>query len=561
MAALIGSLRVSLGLDTAAFSKGLKEAQGKMAAVGAVLRKAVVPITAAGVAALTATGAAVKSSINAADELSKAAAKFGIPIEMLSRLKYAADLSDVSMDTLGTSVGILSKKMVEASRDGTGEAAQAFERLGISVKDAEGNLRPGSEVLLDLSDALAKMDESDPRRAAAAMEMLGRGGKEMIPLLKDGSGAIREMMDEADRFGQVFGAESGAQAEQFNDNLTRLGGAFSALASDLSIKLLPHLSAFTDWLVENGPGIADAIAKVVSLGASFVPVGQKIAEGIKIGGDAIVSFAGFVTEAVQTVADFASSVPARLEELKAGVSAKMAEVAQSFRALVAEMQQIGQDVVDGFLNGLKAKWDVIVSWATAAANSIGNIFRQENDTHSPSMVFDAIGRDLMAGLAQGLNAGMAGVQQDVQGFARDIASSFADVLTGARDWRDALSGVLSSVGGSLVQSGIGGLGKAIGIPGFANGTNSAPGGWAIVGEEGPEMLKIPRGAQVIPNHRMPGAAASPVFNYAPTINAPGASAADLALLRAEMRQQADEMNRTFRDRAASAFGDPRLRGR
>jgi len=107
MAALIGALRVTLGLDMAAFSEGLKEAQGKMAAVGAVLRKAVVPITAAGVAALTATGAAVKSSINAADELSKAAAKFGIPIEMLSRLKYAADLSDVSMDTLGTRVGIL----------------------------------------------------------------------------------------------------------------------------------------------------------------------------------------------------------------------------------------------------------------------------------------------------------------------------------------------------------------------------------------------------------------------------------------------------------------------
>jgi len=447
--------------------------------------------------------------------------------------------------------------MVEASRDGTGEAAQAFERLGISVKDAEGNLRPASEVLLDLSDALAKMDESDPRRAATAMEMLGRGGKEMIPLLKDGSGAIREMMDEADRFGQVFGAESGAQAEQFNDNLTRLGGAFSALASDLSIKLLPHLSAFTDWLVENGPGIADAIAKVVDLGASLVPVGQKIAEGIKIGGDAIVSFAGVVTDAVQTVADFASSVPARLEELKAGVSAKMTEVAQAFRALVAEMQQIGHDVVDGLLAGLREKWESVKAWFSGLADSIPQWVRDKLGIQSPSTVFAEIGRNIMDGLAGGLESNMGSVQSSVDGFAQDLASKFADVLTGASDWRDALSSVLSSAGDSLIRTGLGSLGTAIGIPGFANGTNFAPGGLAIVGERGPELLNVPRGSQVIPHGKFGGGSS---LTYAPVINAQGADSAAIARLEVMMRAQAESMRAQFGDRTMAALSDPRFRG-
>lgn len=41
-----------------------------------------------------------------------------------------------------------------------------------------------------------------------------------------------------------------------------------------------------------------------------------------------------------------------------------------------------------------------------------------------------------------------------------------------------------------------------GIPGFAAGTNFAPGGLAIVGEKGPELVNLPRGASVTPNHRL-----------------------------------------------------------
>ncbi|MDW9681789.1 phage tail length tape measure family protein [Sinorhizobium meliloti] len=41
-----------------------------------------------------------------------------------------------------------------------------------------------------------------------------------------------------------------------------------------------------------------------------------------------------------------------------------------------------------------------------------------------------------------------------------------------------------------------------GIPGFAAGTNFAPGGLAIVGEKGPELVNLPRGSSVTPNHRL-----------------------------------------------------------
>lgn len=46
------------------------------------------------------------------------------------------------------------------------------------------------------------------------------------------------------------------------------------------------------------------------------------------------------------------------------------------------------------------------------------------------------------------------------------------------------------------------LGKALKIPGYASGTDFAPGGLAVVGEQGPELVNLPRGAQVMPNNRL-----------------------------------------------------------
>ena len=99
-----------------------------------------------------------------------------------------------------------------------------------------------------------------------------------------------------------------------------------------------------------------------------------------------------------------------------------------------------------------------------------------------------------------------------------------------------------------------------GIPGFATGTNFAPGGAAIVGERGPELVNLPRGSQVIPNNRLPNGVAqsSPTitFTYAPTINAPGATAEAVAALA---RQQA-QAQRDFKRNVIDTIHDANKRG-
>src|SRR5262245_9567783 len=133
---IIGSLRVVLGADTAAFETGLKNAQKSLSGFSrnfdTIAKTAGLAFTAVAAGIV----ASVKRVINEADELNKAAQKFGVPVEQLSALKYAADLADVSFESLGKGLGKLSKAMLSGAADPAGEAAKNFAALGISVKDS-----------------------------------------------------------------------------------------------------------------------------------------------------------------------------------------------------------------------------------------------------------------------------------------------------------------------------------------------------------------------------------------------------------------------------------------
>lgn len=233
---VVGSLRVVLGLDSAQFQDGVKKVQSTVDRMAAQMRRigTVVSAYGAGVAL------AVRGQIDAADELGKAAQKFGVPIRQLSTLEYAADLAGVSLETLGTSLGALSKNMVKSG--------QKFEKLGIQVRDSEGNLRATDEVLFDVADALAALPDG-AEKTALAMELLGKSGKDLIPLLNQGGAAIRSFQEEARAIGLEISPETAAAAEKFNDNLSRLQATLTGFARTVAASLAPILAELADWLV------------------------------------------------------------------------------------------------------------------------------------------------------------------------------------------------------------------------------------------------------------------------------------------------------------------------
>jgi len=252
---LIGSLRVALGLDSAQFTTGLAKAKGEIGGFSNAAKIGFAAVGAAAIAAGAALGVAVKRSLDHADALGKAAQKAGVSVEALSRLEYAARLSDVSMEGLTGSLTKLGKAMVDATVDKGGQASIAFRALGIDVRDASGNIRDTNAVFLDIADRFGRMQDG-ATKSALAMQVFGKSGAELIPLLNSGRDGLKQMADESDRVGFTLTGKTTTAAEAFNDTLTRLQLATDGVVNKIMVAALPALQGLAD--IMSSPSFATA---------------------------------------------------------------------------------------------------------------------------------------------------------------------------------------------------------------------------------------------------------------------------------------------------------------
>lgn len=244
----LGSLVVSLAMDTARFTSDI----GKAGAQMEKLQKSAAKMGAAAGAAITAAGAAlgymVKQSIDAADAASKMAQSLGLSTEEMTRLQYAAGMSGVENEALSTGLSKLAKTAADAA-SGSGAAADAFRAIGVDVKDAAGNLRPMSELVAEVSEKFSTYEDS-AAKTALAQEFFGKSGAKMIPFLNAGKSGLSEMAKESDLLGATLSTKAGKEAEAFNDNLSRLKLVATGAANTLASELLPGLAGVTTSMVE-----------------------------------------------------------------------------------------------------------------------------------------------------------------------------------------------------------------------------------------------------------------------------------------------------------------------
>lgn len=253
----LGTLTLDLIARIGGYEAGLgkaeREAQKRSKAIKKAFDDAGKGIGLALGAAFTGVGAAAiamtKSAIDALDEMGKLAQKVGITTEELSALSYAAELSGVSQEQLGSAMVKLSKNMSDAAQ-GTGEAQKGFEALGISVTNADGSLKSSSQVLSEVAGKF-KGFKDGAEKTALAVNIFGKAGAELIPLLNAGSTGIEQMTKEAQALGIVMDSETAKAAENFNDNLTRLSKTATALGITMATELLPTLNQLTEAALRN----------------------------------------------------------------------------------------------------------------------------------------------------------------------------------------------------------------------------------------------------------------------------------------------------------------------
>lgn len=190
----------------------------------------------------------VQSAIDAQDEMGKLAQKTGVSVESLSGLKYAAALSDVSMEQLGQSLAKLGRNMADAQAH-TGEAKVAFDAMKISVTGAGGQLKSTEDVLLEIAQQFADMEDS-AGKTALAIKLFGRAGAELIPFLNQGAAGIAKLSDEARKLGLVMSADAARASEEFNDNIKRLSAAGEGFKLSVANQFLPALNQVIEKMVE-----------------------------------------------------------------------------------------------------------------------------------------------------------------------------------------------------------------------------------------------------------------------------------------------------------------------
>lgn len=272
---VIGALRVNLGLDSAQFSQGLKGAEASSNKFAKAMKVGFAAAAAAATAAIAGLAVAVRSNLKSIDDLAKTSSKIGIPIEELSKLRYAADLSGVSMQGLQTGVQRLSRNMADAAK-GTGDGAKAFKELSINVKNSDGTMKSTTRIMSEMSDMFAAMPDG-AQKTALAMRLMGRSGADMIPLLNGGSHALHELLGEAKAFGLEISAETGKAAEQFNDNISRLGYAFQGVTLSLTAALAPAMVMVSEVLVSLAQGFVNLLAYLPQVGEYVAFVGGTMA--------------------------------------------------------------------------------------------------------------------------------------------------------------------------------------------------------------------------------------------------------------------------------------------
>jgi hypothetical protein len=259
-----GSIIIDLLMKTGSFETDTKRAEKRLAELKKEAKAMGVAVGAAFAAVGTAAAYMVKSAIDAADEMGKAAQKAGVTVEEFSALAYAADLAGVSQEQLGSAMVKLSKNMSDAAM-GTGEAVKGFDALGISVTNADGSLKSADQILAEVADKFAQMPDGVDK-TTAAVNIFGRAGADLVPLLNGGSSGLAEMRAEAEQLGVVLSTETSKAAEEFNDNLSRMGAAVTGVANKAAGELLPALNEVADMLVtvakdENSVSVATDIVK------------------------------------------------------------------------------------------------------------------------------------------------------------------------------------------------------------------------------------------------------------------------------------------------------------
>ena len=273
-----GQLRKVGNVNLRATSEQFKEYGTKLTAAGNAMKG--VSMAAAGLVA--SLGAVSVKAGRSADDLNTLSKVTGIGTGDLQKYGYAADLVDTSVEAIAKSTKRLTRNAYEAA-NGSSTQAESFKALGVSVTDADGNLRDSDAIFQDVISALGQMT-NETERDALAQKLMGKSAAELNPLIEDGGETYKMVADTLAKYNLDYvDQETLDKANEFNDSLdtmkligsVALAQVGSALASTLAPaleKVVDLVGRFANWLGNLDPRILTVIGAIAGVVAVIAPV-------------------------------------------------------------------------------------------------------------------------------------------------------------------------------------------------------------------------------------------------------------------------------------------------
>lgn len=271
--------------------------------IGTVAKWGTAIVGGATVAGTALVGFATKSA-STADHIDKMSQKIGISRQAYQELDFICSQSGTSVDSLQMGVKSLTAAM-DGAKNGTASNVEQFEKLGVSVQNADGTFRSQEDVLWDTLSALQGM-EDQTEKSRLATELFGRSGTELMPLLNGEAGSIEEMKNQAHELGLVLDDELIDNGVNLTDSLDQTKRAFASIATQLGGALMPIVEQASDYIQQALPSIQALIGRltpiITNLLSSILPPLMELAEAIfPVLMDLIESLIPPVTQIVEAI--------------------------------------------------------------------------------------------------------------------------------------------------------------------------------------------------------------------------------------------------------------------
>jgi hypothetical protein len=374
----IGTIFIGMRVGTAGLTKGLASASSKLAsfsgaAIGSAAKGAAILGAAVGTAAVG-LNALRASSSDAIDNNAKLSDRLGTTTENLIGLQHAAGLAGVDNEGLDKALTKLGVNLAKAEIAGKGTEG-AFARLGISA---------GELAKMDRVDAFKMISgriaaiPNQAEQAALAVELFGKTGAELGPLMMGGLDGINAGMAEAKVLGLSYTREQAASVEIANDAWGKIGEAIGGVGNTLAIALAPALAVVSEamaaaiaqfnlWTTTSGDGSDFVIGALSMVGRAFGLVSdviQTMQLGFMAAQSLITTGLGYLVQGIGRVAHAFEALINMIPGVKVEVSGFFESMSQGLKDAGSDQWAKFQaelakpppsEGVQAFFDGLKVK--------------------------------------------------------------------------------------------------------------------------------------------------------------------------------------------------------------